>query len=67
MTTEIEWIACKEKMPPEYETVIVGRTDVAWPITAFWTGSKWCNDEKSTDGFYVTHWMPMPKPPSNAK
>jgi hypothetical protein len=63
---EMEWVPCAERMPPEYATCIVGRPDVPWPITAFWTGQKWCRDVMK-DEFHVTHWMPMPPPPSNAK
>ena len=63
---EMEWVPCTDRMPPTYETCIVGRTDVPWPITAFWTGAKWCRDV-AKDEFHVTHWMPMPPPPSNVE
>ena len=61
---EMEWVSCTDRMPPTYETCIVGRPDVPWPITAFWTGEKWCRDVMKEE-FHVTHWMPMPPPPSN--
>jgi hypothetical protein len=60
------WIACADKLPQQYVTCIVGRTDVAYPVTAFWTGEKWCRDVKD-DGMHVTHWRPMPEGPSNAE
>lgn len=60
------WIACADKLPQQYVTCIVGRPDVAWPVTAFWTGEKWCQDVKD-EGMHVTHWRPMPLAPSNAK
>lgn len=59
------WIACADKLPQRYVTCIVGRPDVQWPVTAFWTGEKWCRDVKD-DGMHVTHWRPMPEAPSNA-
>lgn len=60
------WISCSDRMPEPYVTCIVGRGDVAWPVTAFWTGEKWCQDVKN-DGMHVTHWRPMPSAPSNAE
>ena len=59
------WALCNDKMPEPYQTCIVGRIDVPWPITAFWTGQKWCRDVTKEE-FHVTHWMPLPAPPSNA-
>ncbi len=60
------WILCDEKMPDPYKECIVGREDIKWPITALWTGKKWCR-EVTKEEFHVTHWMPLPSPPSNAK
>lgn len=60
------WVACTDSLPEPYVTCIVGRPDVAWPVTAFWTGEKWCQDVKNT-GMHVTHWRPMPASPSNAQ
>ena len=62
---DMQWIACNEKMPEQYEECIVGRVGVPWTITAFWTGEKWCRDVMKEE-FHVTHWMPMPPAPSNA-
>lgn len=59
--TPMEWVSCTDRMPPTYETCIVGRPDVPWPITAFWTGEKWCRDVMKEE-FHITHWMPMPPP-----
>ena len=58
-----QWVLCDERMPEPYQTCIVGRTDVQWPITAFWTGQKWCRDVTKEE-FYITHWMPLPDPPN---
>ncbi len=59
------WVACTDSLPEPYVTCIVGRPDVAWPVTAFGTGEKWFQDVKNT-GMHVTHWRPMPASPSNA-
>ena len=60
----MKWISCTDKMPLPYETCIVGRPDEPRPMTAYWTGARWLRDEAKNE-LHVTHWKPMPPPPSN--
>lgn len=60
----VKWIPCAERLPDSHVTCIVGRADVGWPVTAFWTGNCWSRDVLHPP-LHVTHWMPMPTPPAN--
>lgn len=60
------WIDVTERMPDEYDTVLIGRAGVPWPITGFWTGEKWVNRDVREEALDPTHWMPLPPGP-NAK
>ena len=62
---EGEWISVKEKLPKDYEDVVIIMRDGAssWYRVAYreyggWSfgGGRRVNDE-------VTHWMPLPEPP----
>ena len=57
-----EWVKCSERMPEHSKTILV--------VTAFgeyWTGYFdrnyvfWCDETKVEN---VTHWMPLPEPPT---
>lgn len=59
------WIRCSERMPNPYDTVLIAREDIpSWvgPITAFWTGEKWCKDVMD-EPLTCTHWHSMPRLP----
>ena len=58
------WIDVTERMPGEYDTVLIGRTGVPWPITGFWTGEKWVNRDVREEAIDPTHWMPLPPGPN---
>ena len=57
------WISVSEKLPMEMETVIV--------TTGKEVGFCFCVNDYGTLEFYspwkITHWMPMPEPPKEAK
>ncbi len=69
-----EWIACSERMPDEGEVVAVltscGQRFTAWPT--HWRGAssgfaQWTFPSTDMDGVTVTHWMPLPATPKEAK
>ncbi len=59
-----EWISVKERLPEEFENVLVAnRRGKHYDIDkAWWSGSGFSRCAK---GSYrnVTHWMPLPEPP----
>lgn len=59
-----EWTNVSDDLPPEYQTVLIGKAGAPGPILAFWTGKKWCIDVMREE-FFPTHWMPLPALPSN--
>lgn len=68
------WIACSERMPDEGEVVAVltlcGQRFTAWPT--HWRGAssgfaQWTFPSTDMDGVTVTHWMPLPETPKEAK
>lgn len=65
-----EWIACKDKMPPQGETVLAywPKTSLLeWIDRASWIPSRgWvCYGYSGEE--QPTHWMPLPPPPSQEK
>lgn len=62
------WIDCKQKLPPTEDSVLTfGHTEKAtqsvvneWrpEVARYLSGKYWTNSH-----IYVTHWMPLPKPP----
>lgn len=64
---KVEWIAVGDRLPDEYDCVLIWRAGIpvaVGPIIAFWTGKKWAADV-TRDNFVVTHWQPLPEPPSS--
>ena len=60
------WIPVGERLPKEYECVLVyrvGMPDFVGPIIAFHNADGWFVDVMR-DPLTVTHWMPLPAPPS---
>jgi hypothetical protein len=58
-----EWISVDDSLPKEDQSVLVfteeNDFDVMWHHNSFWRG---CFNTTAA----VTHWMPLPKPPSDA-
>lgn len=54
----MKWIPASRKPKGDCLAVAVSVDDQIWVFTAFRRGwDKWCKE------FFVTHWMPLPKPP----
>lgn len=79
-----EWIPVGERLPKEYETVLVATDggvsagEVRFPFDDYMEEPWWmvfkdrrCRVTTTWAGFVrlsdVTHWMPLPAPPTNAK
>lgn len=64
---ERQWIPVGERLPEEYHSVLIWHPDVpdfVGPITAFRKGDRWAQDLSRGDDFRVSHWQPLPQPPS---
>ncbi|EBD4789552.1 DUF551 domain-containing protein [Salmonella enterica] len=63
------WISCSERMPKGYDDVLV--TDGEHVEVKWWDESGYWNSwtELNSDIFAdeITHWMPLPEPPQEAK
>ena len=62
------WISVNERLPEKFTTVLIWHTDIphfVGPITAFWTGEKWCADV-ARDNFKCSHWMLLPMTPTES-
>ena len=61
-----EWIKCSERMPDDFEEVLVSdgaNVEVMWrDCDGFW--DCWAPRNSNIDTDDVTHWMPLPEPPS---
>ncbi len=59
-----EWINCSERMPQVMEDVLV--TDGEDVKAMWWNGNRWDSwiDKYAIDGDDITHWMPLPEPPT---
>ncbi len=64
----MDWIACKDRMPPEGRVVIVYipmPRDKNWRMASgCWMGELW-NGIPSYQ-YQPTHWQPMPEPPKDS-
>lgn len=66
----MKWISVKEKMPKKGKWVLVydqfgGFRQIS---TAQWDGEEWMDYLLSKHDYSdaITHWMPLPKPPTRA-
>lgn len=57
-----EWIATKDRLPEEGQSVLVHYVD-GWMPIAFLINGKWYQSGGETSWLSVTHWMPLPEPP----
>lgn len=61
-----EWIPCSERLPENDDYVLccvrtkAGRQNV---VRGYYMDMRWCCGMNSN----VTHWMPLPEPPKEAK
>ena len=64
----MEWIACKDQMPKDGKRVLVCNEIGIKSVASYNT---YYNEWNSNDSFWwpreVTHWMPLPEPPTAAK
>ena len=63
-----EWISVDDRMPENFQTVLVARDDggiFCWMYSADSTTEEvWVDDYANAFSVYrVTHWMPLPEPP----
>ena len=62
----MEWIKCSERMPGDFEYVLVSdgvNVEVMWwDCGGFW--DCWSERNSNIDTDDVTHWMPLPPPPT---
>lgn len=60
-----KWIKCSERMPGDFEDVLVtdgGNVEVMWwDCDGFW--DCWAPRYSNISSDDVTHWMPLPEPP----
>lgn len=54
------WIPCSERMPEGVVSVLVTGDWFDYAVS-FWNGASWCDLDFEPP---VTHWMPIPKPPT---
>jgi hypothetical protein len=63
-----EWIACADRHPGNYETVLVVDGD-GIRSTGFWNGTRWtidlCENAPSEPYLTPTHWTLLPKAPGS--
>ncbi len=69
----MEWISVKDRLPETFDNVLVALNDetilMATSINDVWR-LFWLDGYKTfyhNDGRQVTHWMPLPSPPSIEK
>lgn len=62
-----KWIPCSERMPQEGKAVLVYISDCGVVVIASLCADCWIKKFSDDEILYdsVTHWMPLPKPPSN--
>jgi Protein of unknown function (DUF551) len=67
---EREWIKVQEKMPPDTKTVLVWCPERRNTYSANWVSPFWYHFSGgggSRVEQMVTHWMPLPDPPTETK
>lgn len=59
-----EWISAKDRLPEQWETVLVYTSDDRVDISVVNGGGRWAYEET---GFGVTHWQSLPEPPKEVQ
>lgn len=65
LRTTAHWISVKDRLPAKHERVLI-YDSVCHNIYMAWRDDDldvWFSEEYLPDFVYVTHWMPLPKPP----
>ncbi|HHE6056518.1 TPA: DUF551 domain-containing protein [Escherichia coli] len=60
------WISCSERMPDDGQWCVVN-TEYGYYVQCWSEGQGWLGDDISIPECDVTHWMPLPEPPKEAK
>lgn len=55
-----QWISVEERLPKEFATVLMMRDDIKQACVGWLIGGCW----SVPNGVRVTHWMPLPEPPT---
>ena len=66
----MEWIKCSERIPEDSGIYLcyvekqdrIGKSNYQWVCT--WSGGGWWVHGGRYNGCLVTHWMPLPPPPT---
>lgn len=64
--TPDSWISCSERMPDDGQWCVVN-TEYGYYVQCWSEGQGWLGDDISIPECDVTHWMPLPEPPKEAK
>ena len=58
------WISVKDKLPEDRSLVIVARGDDRWVFPGFVKDGNWYNAIDDMREYHVSHWIPLPSPPT---
>ena len=63
-----DWIRCEDEQPGEVSVLAWGPEIGMWVATrlVFEHGPHWIGDDSGFEDDEVTHWMPLPEPPTEA-
>ena len=64
--TKQEWISVEERLPKDYQEVIVYSANIEFNIFTYQGNNEWRNEQGmtfETEDSIITHWMPLPTPP----
>lgn len=61
---KVRWVAITERLPKEHVDVLIFKGCV---YIGSWDGHSWRTNDIGLAIFGVTHWMPLPEPPKEAK
>ena len=59
-----QWIKCSERMPLSLADVLLQSRTVGMMV-GFLDGDHFITDSKTYPLFVITHWQPLPEPPTN--
>jgi len=66
-----EWVSVEERLPEEVEVIVYFKNVIGWHVTSAvykkkigFIDNDSCEEMKVFHPYSVTHWMPLPQPPS---